>query len=131
MSTLEQTSTWLKFAQLQSVSESYLNEIDLKDPGEIKRQLKDGANNFRVAPKPADIHKWGMTQFTNQQADWVSDNFDIVDHYANDSSGFSCTLMREKSTGEYTLSFRSTEFKKEADGGDWNRDCSSGTGGRF
>ncbi|MEO6110715.1 MAG: calcium-binding protein [Nitrospiraceae bacterium] len=49
--------------------------------------------------------------------------YDILDHHANDSTGFSATLMRDTTTGEYTLSFRSTEFRDESLGGDYNRDA--------
>ena len=30
--------------------------------------------------------------------------------------------MRDTTTGEYTLSFRSTEYQNQVQGGDWERD---------
>ena len=48
--------------------------------------------------------------------------YHIVDHHANDATGFSATLMRDTTTGEYTLSFRSTESAPALNGGDRERD---------
>ena len=51
-----------------------------------------------------------------------SAKYDIVSHHANDSTGFSATLTQERGTNTFTLSFRSTEYKNQVDGGDWERD---------
>jgi hypothetical protein len=41
------------------------------------------------------------------------------------------TLMRDTTTGEYTLSFRSTEYRNQAQGGDWERDGLLGADGEI
>ena len=56
-------------------------------------------------------------------------NYEIVTHYPNDNTGFSCTLFRNKESGEYTLSFRSTEFQPRDKGGDYERDGKSAADG--
>ena len=49
--------------------------------------------------------------------------YQIVDHHANDATGFSATLIKHETTANnFTLSFRSTEYQNQADGGDWERD---------
>jgi hypothetical protein len=39
--------------------------------------------------------------------------------------------MRDTTTGEYTLSFRSTEYRNQAQGGDWERDGLLGADGEI
>ena len=39
--------------------------------------------------------------------------------------------MRDTTTGEYTLSFRSLEYQNQADGGDWERDGLAGAAGEI
>ncbi|MEW6677068.1 MAG: hypothetical protein AB1421_04030 [Pseudomonadota bacterium] len=78
---------------------------------------------------PNDPILAGATRFTDQQAEWFTTHYEIVTHYPNDSSGFSATLFKHKTTGEYTLSFRSTEYQLLAKGGDYERDGSKATDG--
>ncbi|GHT95615.1 hypothetical protein AGMMS49545_18880 [Betaproteobacteria bacterium] len=83
----------------------------------------------RYSENPNDLP--GATRFTDEQAKWFTDNYEIVTHYANDASGFSATLFREnKKDGEYTLSFRSTEYQLLKDGGDWEHDGANGAEAR-
>jgi hypothetical protein len=63
------------------------------------------------------------------QADEFLNKFESIFQYPNDNSGLSATLMRNRESGEYTLSFRSTEFERQANGGDWERDGISGAVG--
>jgi Ca2+-binding RTX toxin-like protein len=63
------------------------------------------------------------------QADEFLNKFEIIFQYPNDSSGLSATLMRNRESAEYTLSLRSTEFQRQANGGDWERDGISGAVG--
>ncbi|MES2356088.1 MAG: hypothetical protein V4568_17125 [Pseudomonadota bacterium] len=78
-----------------------------------------------------DYRPDGYTRLTNTQAQYFTNNYEIVNHYPNDASGFSATLMKNKTTGEYTLSFRSTEYRNEDQGGDWSRDGIPGADGNL
>ena len=69
-------------------------------------------------------------QVTGSAQAFVS-RYQIVDHHANDATGFSATLMRDTQTGEYTLSFRSLEYQNQVDGGDWERDGQGGAAGEI
>lgn len=129
---MSELSTWLEFSQLQVVSESYLDGINWSDEDEAKPRLLLGNNR---APESGNEIR-GATRFTESQAEWFFANYDIVDHYANDASGFSCTLMRRKNgtaeeNGVYTLSMRSTEFQFNNLGGDWSRDGKPGADGQI
>lgn len=116
-------STWLQFALQQMAAESYLDQ--LASGRQLEDILTDGNNDIRVIP-PEQFS--GKTRFTNQLISYFvptpgsSARYQIVDHHANDSTGFSATLMRDTTTGEYTLSFRSTEYQNQVQGGDWERD---------
>lgn len=122
--------TWLDFAQLQSAAECYLHAIDLRSKDQVEAKLKEGANNALLQGKsPDDPLLAGATRFTDAQAEWFTTNYEIVTHYPNDASGFSATLFKNKTTGEYTLSFRSTEYQLQAKGGDYERDGSEATDG--
>ncbi|MEZ5446102.1 MAG: calcium-binding protein [Gammaproteobacteria bacterium] len=57
--------------------------------------------------------------------------WEVIDHIPNDTSGFSATLLRNRHTGKYTLSFRSTESKRWEDGGDNERDGGDGADGEI
>src|SRR5574341_155005 len=110
-----QITTWLDFALQQMAAESYLD-----DPGGLLVQLARGNNRFGFDPPTGPL--LGATRFTNVLADRFIARYDIVDHHANDATGFSATLMQERGTNNFTLSFRSTEYKNQADGGDYERD---------
>ena len=64
----------------------------------------------------------------------------IIAHPANTASGFSGTLMQKvtcdasgniTARGDYTLSFRSTEFADDNEGGGWPRDGVAGADGEM
>ena len=121
-------SNWLRFALQQMAAESYLNNVDLSSPEQVARRLLLG-NNAEGFPEA------GFTRFTGtlthgQAHDFVQ-RFQIIDHHANDATGFSATLMKDKTTGEYTLSFRSTEAQHQDAGGDWERDGLPGADGEI
>ena len=124
-------SMWLKFAIQQMAAESYLDGINLQDPTAVIGRLVDGNNNGQVIPldqftgKTRFVNLAGLpnaAQITGSAQAFV-DRYQILDHHANDASGFSATLMRDTTTGQYTLSFRSTEFKPAVQGGDKERDA--------
>ncbi|THJ25601.1 MAG: hypothetical protein CAF45_000780 [Nitrospira sp. CG24E] len=125
-------STWLQFALQQMAAESYLQGIALTNDADIITRLKLGNNNPLLNDPNSPILS-GKTRFVdlsgvpgaNQvvgSAQAFVSRYDIIDHHANDATGFSATLMRDITTGEYTLSFRSTEFQTQVNGGDRERD---------
>ena len=126
-------TNWLSFAIQQMAAESYLDGIALSDNDRVIERLKLGNNN-PLFNDPGNPILSGKTRFVdlngvpnaNQitgSAQAFISRYQIVDHHANDGSGFSATLMRNRTTSEYTLSFRSTEFKLAAEGGDKERDA--------
>lgn len=131
MSTTINARNVLDLALLQSVAECYLDGLHpSSDPEDIKEKLREGANHALLQEKsPEDPILSSATRFTDTQAEWFTSNYEIVTHYPNDSSGFSATLFRHKTTGEYTLSFRSTEYLFRDKGGNYERDGSEATDG--
>ncbi|MBI4000805.1 MAG: hypothetical protein HY348_03365 [Nitrospira defluvii] len=131
-------SAWLQFAFQQMAAESYLDGIGSSNTAELIRRLKFGNNNQSVLgidPNPdLNPNLSGATRFTDVQAVLFSQRYKIVDHHANDATGFSATLMKDLKdpTGKtYTLSFRSVEYQKQSDGGDWERDGLPGAAGEI
>jgi hypothetical protein len=123
-------TTWLKFAMQQMAAESYLDGINLQDPAAVIRRLVDGNNNGQFIPpdqftgKTRFVNLAGVpnaTQITGSAQAFVS-RYQILDHHANDATGFSATLMKDTATNTYTLSFRSTEYRSDVQGGDRTRD---------
>lgn len=114
---LSDIRTWLQFATLQMAAESYLDGINLSSRNEVKDKLLLGSNHPLLDPSLT-----GKTRFTNVLADQFLDRYQIIDHHANDTTGFSATLMFDTQTSTYTLSFRSTEFRDQSEGGDYERD---------
>ena len=118
-------ATWLEFAMQQMAAESYFQGLtDLNDPLLVRPRLISGNNPPGFAPN-------NNTRFTDQLADRFLGNYEIVDQHSNDASGFSATLMKNRDTGEYTLSFRSTEYQNPDQGGDWPRDGYPGADGEI
>ncbi|MEW6248543.1 MAG: calcium-binding protein [Nitrospirota bacterium] len=122
-------SIWLKFALQQMAAESYLDQLLFGRP--LREILLDGNNDTRFVQPDANGNLPGKTRFTNVLADRFLSTYDILDHHANDATGFSATLMRDRTTGEYTLSFRSLEYQNQAEGGDWERDGLPGAAGEI
>jgi len=129
-----QISTWLQFALQQMAAESYLDQSR-----ELSDILIDGNNDRR---KISETQFSGVTRFvdlsgvsnasqiTGSAQAFVS-RYHIVDHHANDATGFSATLMFDNQTQSYTLSFRSTEYLNQVDGGDYERDGLPGADGEI
>jgi hypothetical protein len=137
-----QAQQLLDFALLQSAAECYLDGIPLNNQAELQKRLSWGNNDLRneyVAGLAAQNFNLlpGATRFTDAQAEWFTANYTIVTHYPNDASGFSATLFKRikndpitgAKAGEYTLSFRSTEYQLQAKGGDYEADGSDATDG--
>jgi len=121
-----EVSSWLQFALQQMATESYLEGVEPSNITELIRRLKFGNNNqsiLGIDPNPdLSPNLRGATRFTDIQAVQFGQRYQIVHHHANDATGFSATLMRDTQTGEYILSFRSTEFRNQVQGGDYERD---------
>ena len=128
---LSSVTTWFSFALQQMAAEAYLDQISLSDLTRVKQRLLEGNNDTRFVVPDANGNLPGMTRFTNALADRFLSAHQIIDHHANDATGFSATLMRDRTTGEYTLSFRSTEAKHQDAGGDWERDGLPGADGEI
>ena len=107
----------------KTAAESYLDGAGTRE--ELFTRLENGSNHYNFKPASGS----GRTRLTRNQIDWFLDTFDIVDHYLNDSAGFSATVFRDRRSGEYTMSLRSTEYANENEGGDWTRDGLKGAGG--
>lgn len=118
---MEQTdiSVCLKFALQQTAAECYLDGIDLNIADDVKVRLRLGNNRLGF--------ELGTTRFTGSPTQGLYDQafvdqYRIVSHHGNDSTGFSATLMQERGTNNFTLSFRSTEYQPLTNGGDRARD---------
>ena len=105
---LSSVATWLRFSLQQMAAEAYLDQISLSDLTRVKQRLLDGNNDARFVVPDANGNLPGVTRFTNALVDRFLSELQIIDHHANDATGFSATLTRDTLTGEYTLSFRST-----------------------
>lgn len=111
---------WLNFTLQQLAAESYLDDVNISDPTAVAAALIRG--NSR-----AGFPETGFTRMTTLQAQQFTQRYQIIDHHANDATGFSATLIREKDqngqlTNNFTLSFRSSEYQNQLQGGDWERD---------
>ncbi|MEO7860994.1 MAG: hypothetical protein ABIU05_11205 [Nitrospirales bacterium] len=128
------TTIWLQFALQQMAAESYLDGFALSNTNEVIRRLKFGNNNATSLglgnPDDSPVLS-GNTRFTTIQAQQLTQHYQIVNHHANDATGFSATLFKDTTTNTYTLSFRSLEYQNQVDGGDWERDGLPGAAGEI
>ncbi|HBH81840.1 MAG TPA: hypothetical protein DDY39_18595, partial [Nitrospira sp.] len=129
---MTQINTWLQFALQQMAAESYLDRV-LSGELQLEQALRLGNNRLSAALASEPI-LLGKTRMTDQQIIGFSVHYDIIDHHANDATGFSATLIKDlrDPTGKtYTLSFRSLEYQNQAQGGDWERDGQGGAAGEI
>ena len=89
------TRQLLDLTLLQSAAECYLDKTtELGGTDSLEDILTAGNNDPEKLNKSAsDPLLPGATRLTNAQIKYFTDNFDIVTHYPNDSSGFSATLF--------------------------------------
>ena len=116
---------WYDFVLQQMVAESYIHHAsEFGGALSIGDVLMFGSNNpaYQGGLLQSEPLLPGATRMTATQAEDFLTRYEIVSHLPNTASGFSGTLMREISTGAYTLSFRSTEFFPTEQGGDRARD---------
>ena len=128
--------TWYEQLLAQQAADSYLDGMsDLNNVQQQTDRLRNGANHYSKIAEFAeeDLSATRMTGGVGDHIGMVDDfqaTWKIIDHLPNTSSGFSATLLKHKTTGDYTLSFRSTESKDAVDGGDVERDSSNGANGQ-
>lgn len=126
----------LDMALLQCAAESYLDQFD-RYGGNLNLDfvLMAGSNNPQFIVPPQTIATGvlgGATRMTQTQIAYFKENFEIVAHYPNDVSGFSGTLFQsKKDPSKYFISFRSTEYRFDADGGNWSGDGKPGADGEI
>lgn len=139
-----QVKEWLDFVIQQMVAESYLDQT-AELPGGLVDVLRLGNNNSRYLQRdtrPDTPNLPGATRLTDSQIKYFNDTFDIIDHRSDNDprftgitggngAGFSATLMHNRTTDEYTLSFRSLEYADQKVGGDWERDGAFGAAGEI
>ncbi|MEO8164973.1 MAG: hypothetical protein ABI619_06205, partial [Betaproteobacteria bacterium] len=134
---LMSTKTWYDFVLLQMAAESYLHRIG--GAYSIRDALTDGNNDTSKIQPDEQGDLPGKTRFTGEQIKYFNSTWELIDHRPDvddrfaskgigNGTGFSATLFRSL-TGEYTLSFRSTEYADEDKGGDWLRDGVNGADG--
>ncbi|MBH0203087.1 MAG: hypothetical protein HP496_12540 [Nitrospira sp.] len=123
--------TWLDFALQQMAAESYIHRY-LSGELRLDQVLEMGNNNL-VGDLSAEDNLYGKTRFVDLSdvpnasqiigsAQAFVTRYQIMDHHANDATGFSATLLFDTHTNSYTLSFRGTEYRNQVDGGDYERD---------
>jgi VCBS repeat-containing protein len=121
------TGRWFDFALQQMAAEAYLDQA-LSGRRSLIEVLTNGNNNADVVSQDGFE---GATRFVSIPGETVisgtaeafEQKYSVVDHHANDASGFSATLFKDKDNS-YTLSFRSTEYRSQSEGGDFERDRS-------
>jgi len=116
----------------QVAAESYLHGIGLTNRAALEERLLNGNNHFidgirRAITSPSEGP--GGTRLAEDQRNEFLEVFDLLDHLPNQSSGFSATLLKNRETGEFTLAFRSTEYRDIRSGGDAERDAIRGAAG--
>jgi Ca2+-binding RTX toxin-like protein len=122
---------WYKFILAQMAADSYLDQFDFADEPELRVRLRNGANHRDHIAKLEQEGRLGATRMTEVMIDDFLATWEVIDHIPNDTGGFSATLLRNRQTGKYTLSFRSTESKRWEDGGDNERDGGDGADGEI
>lgn len=63
--------------------------------------------------KKDNILEGGYAKLTKTLAEEAYTNYEVIDYIGNQSAGFSAILLKDIHSGEYTLSFRSTEYKED------------------
>ncbi|MDO9099946.1 MAG: hypothetical protein Q7V53_04280, partial [Caldisericota bacterium] len=120
----------------QVCAESYLENGYQQQ--EVRTQLAIGTNRTPLGSSINDGYK-GYTRLTDQQIDEFVEGFEVRHQWSDDpakaiaptgsdvppflaNTGFSATLIYDKTQGTYTLAMRSTEFRDASQGGDAARD---------
>lgn len=97
----QEIATYLKYANVQMAAEATTLDSVLTGAVPLEDALFRG--NERAS------------RFTRITADaFVSDGWKLVAHQKNTPTGFSGSLFQNSKTGEFVMSFRSTEFADDA-----------------
>lgn len=131
----QQVNDYLNFALLQLGAESYLHDLPIDRQSAAYRNrvierwkygFNDPTHPFiqqRAGAAGADAPVLpGYNRMMEAQASALFDQYEIIDHHANDATGFAATLYKSKKDGTYVLSPRSTEFRSWDLAGDGERD---------
>ena len=137
---MSRITEWLEFALAQHAAESYLHDegrrqsllFDPQSDAALDPRLVLGANHFRFVEQndAADVAR-STTQLPRELLKMFNERWLIVAHRPNSASGLSATLLKNRITNEFTISFRSAEAKDADQGGDVERDSSRGANGRI
>ena len=123
------------FVLAQFAAESYLDGVVGGSPELLSRRLQLGSNNFAFVGDTNEVSRdvtlTGYTRLTDAQVTQFVERYEVVDHLPNTITGFSATLLWDRLDNRYVLSFRSTEYPNEDQGGDWRRDGLDGADGEI
>lgn len=75
--------------------------------------LNSAAENKNTEGSPFEGGAGSYTKLTSTQVDYFVKNYNILDYHGNDNTGFSATLFKNNTSGEKTISFRSTEYAED------------------
>lgn len=156
---LELVKKYKNFLLAQFASECYLNGLDQNkltieantidvesgyaDPKTLVGLLALGANSsdyyridkegtqFKIGQEEPTTETYSATLQTQVMITQFNEEWKVIDQLANTASGFSATLLQNRITDKYHLSFRSTESKSYKEGGDVERDSSAGANGEI
>ena len=108
---------YLKYAQLQMAAEALydfnaITDADELIPGKKLDVPTDGTRAIQQAWL-TDGNKHASF-FVASEAEKFTNAWEVVSHISNTSTGFSGTLFKHKTTNEFVISMRSTEFIDDA-----------------
>jgi hypothetical protein len=106
----EDVAKYLEFSLLQIAGEAYIHGAsDFTDAGRVTEVWKYGSNDELhpfirgEAIQGADTAVLpGYSRLVQRQGDELFAKYQIIDHHANDATGFTATLFRHRESGEYT-----------------------------
>ncbi|MBK9624781.1 MAG: hypothetical protein IPO38_09510 [Rhodocyclaceae bacterium] len=100
-------SLWYQFAIKQIAAESYIDRQARWTDARLLREDLERNTNWISNAATDKLY----TKMSESQAIEFAETNLIIAHQPNTASCFSATLTKDNSSGEYTLSFRSTEYK--------------------
>ena len=124
----ENIERWYNDSLIQIAAESYFQTIEFRFG--VKSDVIDVLirGNTPLGTPPEQEQYVRMTAI---QAEDFWARYEIVDQLMNTSSGFSATVVKEKASGRFILTMRSTEYKNAAVNGDLERDGINGADGEI
>lgn len=105
----------LKYIRVQMAAEAlYGFDATKQRSGVVLTPGKETTDSSLLNAEMLTTGNEHASKFTKTDADIFVDEWTLVDHESDTSTGFSGTLMKNNETGEYVISFRSTEFIDDA-----------------